>query len=376
VSDTGEQVAADSRRHGLAVWRRYMELPRYLRSVHGAGELVRVVGELATALGFGRLAVVGGSTFTGPIASGLAGALGSAAEPVVPPVEANTEREVTRLAAEPALAAADAVVAVGGGKTIDVAKSACALAELPLLVVPTQLTADGIASPVSVLRDDAGRLRSGPGRLPIAVAVDLDVIAAAPVARTRAGLGDLLANPSALRDWQLAARAGDGEVDDFAALLSQSAFDLVYGAPPRGLADGTPDPEFLHRLLRGLVLSGLAMEIAGSSRPCSGSEHLISHALDTLHPGTAQHGEQVAFGALIATRLQGGDWRGLREFMFAAGLENAAAGFGLPVEVAIAVVRAAPAMRPERRTVLSNPDLAERDLCEAVEDVLAGTGGR
>ena len=72
------------------------------------------------------------------------------------------------------------------------------------------------------------------------------------------------------------------------------------------------------------------MEIAGSSRPCSGSEHLISHALDSLHPGTAQHGEQVAFGALLATHLQGGDWRGLRDFMRAAGLQDAAAGFGLP----------------------------------------------
>ena len=62
------------------------------------------------------------------------------------------------------------------------------------------------------------------------------------------------------------------------------------------------------------------MEIAGSSRPCSGAEHLISHALDALHPGTAQHGEQVAFGALVATRLQGGDWGALREFMLSAGM--------------------------------------------------------
>ena len=50
------------------------------------------------------------------------------------------------------------------------------------------------------------------------------------------------------------------------------------------------------------------MEIAGSSRPCSGAEHLISHALDDLRPGTAHHGEQVAFGALVTTRLQGEDW--------------------------------------------------------------------
>ena len=155
-------------------------------------------------------------------------------------------------------------------------------------------------------------------------------------------------------------------MDDFAALLSQSAFDLVYAPAPAALDDGPPPPEFLHRLLRGLVLSGLAMEIAGSSRPVLGSEHLISHALDSLHPGTAQHGEQVAFGALLATRLQGGDWRGLRDFMRAAGLGDAAAGFGLPAQDIAGVVRAAPSMRPERHTVLSEPGLTDADVEAAV----------
>jgi glycerol-1-phosphate dehydrogenase [NAD(P)+] len=214
-------------------------------------------------------------------------------------------------------------------------------------------------------------LRSGSGRLPIALAVDLAVVAAAPAARTRAGLGDLLANPSALHDWHLAAAAADEEVDDFAALLSQSAFDLVCAPGPVALADGPAPPEFLHRLLRGLVLSGLAMEIAGSSRPCSGSEHLISHALDTLHPGTAQHGEQVAFGALIATHLQGRDWRALRDFMRAAGLNEAARGFGLSAADIVAVVRAAPSMRPARHTVLSEAGVTAAAIEQALADVLA-----
>jgi glycerol-1-phosphate dehydrogenase [NAD(P)+] len=346
-----------------------MELPRYLRAVSGAGELARLVEELAAALGFDRLAVVSGATFTAPLGERLARSLARAdGSPLV--VKANTEAEVARLAGSSQLRDADAVVAVGGGKTIDVAKSACAQAGLPLIVVPTQLTADGIASPVSVIRDAEGRLRSGPGRLPIAVAVDLDVIGSAPVERTRAGLGDLLANPCALHDWRFAAHDGE-EVDDFAALLSESAFDLVFAAPPQGLAEGTPAPEFLHRLLRGLVLSGLAMEIAGSSRPCSGSEHLISHALDQLRPGTAQHGEQVAFGALLVTRLQERDWRRLRRFMLEAGLHDAAAGFGLSPEAIAEVVRAAPSMRPDRRTVLSDDSLSDEAVRAAVAEVFA-----
>ncbi len=350
-----------------------MELPRYMRAVNGQEELIRALDELAAGLDFDRLAVVSGTTFTAPLARDLSGALARAAGAPLG-VETNAESEVARIAAAPALRQADAVVAIGGGKTIDVAKSACALAELPLIVVPTQLTADGIASPVSVIRDSEGRLRSGSGRLPIAVAVDLAVVAGAPAARTRAGLGDLLANPCALRDWQLAAAAGGQELDDFAALLAQSAFDLVYTSSPPQLAAAAPPLDFLHRLLRGLVLSGLAMEIAGSSRPCSGSEHLISHALDSLHPGTAQHGEQVAFGALLATHLQGGDWRGLCEFMRAAGLQDAATGFGLSAGDIAKVVQAAPSMRPERHTVLSEPRVTEDAVAEAVADVLSAAG--
>jgi glycerol-1-phosphate dehydrogenase [NAD(P)+] len=362
--------AATPPRHGVAVWRRYMELPRYLRAVSGQSELARALDELAAGLEFERLVLVSGTTFTAPLARELGAALTRATDEPLE-VEANSESEVARLAAAPELRAADAVIAVGGGKTIDVAKSACATAELPLLVVPTQLTADGIASPVSVIRDAAGNLRSGHGRLPIAVAVDLAVVADAPPARTRAGVGDLLANPCALHDWRLAAVSGDEEVDDFAALLSQSAFDLVYAGAPVDLSQGPPPEEFLHRLLRGLVLSGLAMEIAGSSRPCSGSEHLISHALDSLHPGTAQHGEQVAFGALVATHLQGGDWRGLRDFMIAAGLQEAARGFGLARADAVEVVRAAPAMRPDRHTILSDPRTTPAEIEQAVAEALA-----
>jgi glycerol dehydrogenase-like iron-containing ADH family enzyme len=104
-----------------------MELPRYMRAVDGAEELAAAIEELAASLDFGRLAVVSGTTFTAGVARELSAALPRAGAAAVG-VEANTESEVARLAAEPALREADAVVAVGGGKTIDVAKSACAVA--------------------------------------------------------------------------------------------------------------------------------------------------------------------------------------------------------------------------------------------------------
>jgi glycerol-1-phosphate dehydrogenase [NAD(P)+] len=355
----------------LAVWRRYIELPRFLRVVTGREELVATLEELVTSLGFERLAFVSGATATRalaePIAAATAGALG-------PPhrVEANGQGDVELLAAAPDLLAAQAVVAVGGGKTIDVAKSACELADRPVIVVPTQLSTDGIASPVSVVRVGPDDFESRRARLPIAVAVDLALIAEASVGRTRAGLGDLLANPSAVRDWRLAAAAGMEEVDDFAALLAQSSTGLVYGTDVAGLGEGRLDSGFLGRLLEGLVLSGLAMEVAGSSRPCSGAEHLVSHSLDRLQPGTAHHGEQVAFGALLATRLQGEDWRALRAFMLSAGMQRAARGFDLPEDALVAAIRAAPGTRPGRYTVLDEVDLGEAALRSLLDEVVGG----
>jgi glycerol-1-phosphate dehydrogenase [NAD(P)+] len=355
-------------REPLSVWRRYIELPRYLRTVWSRAALVETLDELTTSLGFERLAFVSGATATRALADPLADATGAALGPPLT-VEANGEVDVERLASAAELRAAQAVVAVGGGKTIDVAKSACERADRPVIVVPTQLSADGIASPVSVIETAPGTFESRRARLPIAVAVDLEVISHASVERTRAGLGDLLANPGAVRDWRRAAAADHEEVDDFAALLAQSSAGLVYGTDVTGLGAGRLEPGFLERLLEGLVLSGLAMEVAGSSRPCSGAEHLISHALDVLHPGTAHHGEQVAFGALVSARLQGEDMGALRDFMLSAGMERAAGGFELSVESLAEAIRTAPSTRPGRYTVLDEVDLSERSLAPIVREV-------
>jgi glycerol-1-phosphate dehydrogenase [NAD(P)+] len=367
VSDAVTPGLLDGPDEALSVFRRFMELPRYLRVVHGEEPLRAAVADMSAELGFGTLAVVSGTGFTREPGERLARSLGAEAVQV----EGNSVADVAQLASSPALAAVDALVAVGGGRTIDVAKSACERIGRPVMVAPTQLTADGIASPVAVIRAESGVFESRHARLPIAVVVDMELVARAPVERARAGLGDLLANPSALHDWRRAAAAGrDDEVDDFAALLAQVASDLIYATDISTLGRGAPRPQLLERLLSGLVLSGLAMEIAGSSRPCSGSEHLVSHALDQLHPGTAPHGEQVAFGTLVCTLLQGEDWGRARDCMAAAGMERALLGFGLAEAELAAVVRAAPGTRPGRHTVLDETDLSDTALVPVLREVL------
>jgi glycerol-1-phosphate dehydrogenase [NAD(P)+] len=341
---------------------RQIDLPHFLRTVEGVDKLAAELVGVLDAVESGAPLFVSGSSQSAAVCSDIA------ARHSREIVADNTRSEVARIAAL-LQRDHDAVVAVGGGRPIDVAKSAALVAGVPVIVVPTQLSADGIASPISVIREDVGEVVSERSALPVAVIADLETLASAPIAFARAGAGDLLGNRTALVDWKLAAEADEDTVDDFAALLSSCAHLLIEGLDLSPLAKGQLPIELARRLLDGLVLSGLAMEIAGSSRPCSGSEHLISHALDQLEPGTAAHGEQVAFGTLVATVLQGGSVHAVRELVSATGMSGALNGFGLPTDRLIEIVRFAPATRPGRFTVLdaSRPDGAA--LRAAIEKV-------
>jgi glycerol-1-phosphate dehydrogenase [NAD(P)+] len=345
-----------------------MELPRFLRAVDGRSQLVDALAGIAGELGFANVCLISGATVTQAIAAELAARLEPATGQLC--VGDNSQEQVDALAGSSELRSADAVIAVGGGKTIDVAKSVCEQVDLPVITVPTQLTADGIASPVSVIRTGPGVVESRHARLPIGLVVDFEVLRRSPVESSRAGLGDLVANACAVRDWRRAAAAGLESTDDFAALLAETASDLVTGTDVTSLGEGALEDAFLHRLLQGLVLSGLAMEIAGSSRPCSGSEHLISHAIDRLYPGTARHGEQVAFGAVLSSRFQNEDWRALKELLANAGMQTATNAFGLSESQVVAAVQAAPATRPGRYTVLDEIDLSGAALEPMVSEVL------
>ena len=195
--------------------------------------------------------------------------------------------------------AVDAIVGIGGGRTLDVAKFAATRLGLPMLAVATNLSHDGIASPVSVLRHGTAR-RSYGVAAPAAVMVDLDFVERAPEHFLRSGVGDVVSNISAIADWRLSHELTGEPLDGVAAALASTAAEAVLAQP------GKPaEPAFLRCLAEALILSGLAMSAAGTSRPCSGACHEISHALDHLYPGLGSHGEQVAIGALFATFVRG-----------------------------------------------------------------------
>ncbi len=257
----------------------------------------------------------------------------------------------------------DAVVGIGGGKTLDVAKYAASLSGLPLVAVATNLAHDGIASPVSSLDDDAGRKSSVGVQMPMAVVVDLDYVRRSEPAMRRSGIGDAISNLSAIADWRLAGRERGEEVDGVAVTFAHvAATSLVHRE------DGIDDDAFLIALAEALVLSGLAMATAGSSRPCSGGDHEILHAIDHLFPGTAHHGELAGAASLFTSFLRGDDGlaRGIDACLRRHELPRLPADLGLTDDQFAQAVAYAPNTRPDRFTILEHLGLDEAAARERV----------
>jgi glycerol-1-phosphate dehydrogenase [NAD(P)+] len=177
------------------------------------------------------------------------------------------------------------------------------------------------------------------------------------------GYADLAANTFALADWVWARDCHGDEYDDYAALLARTATDLVV-ARRHGLAERAPfAEEDIEALVHGLILSGLAMTLAGSSRPCSGLEHLVSHAFDAMRLGSGSHGEQVAVGLVLADRLldtpDGG--RAL-ELLEAIGAPLRPQEIGISLDDALVALDRAVTIRPGRHSRLISAMHADREF--------------
>jgi glycerol-1-phosphate dehydrogenase [NAD(P)+] len=263
----------------------------------------------------------------------------------------------------------DAVVGIGGGKTIDTAKYAASRYAIPMVTVATSLANDGIASPVASLDNEGGRGSYGV-HIPIAVVVDLDFVENGPDRQTQAGVGDALSNLNAVADWELAHRVRGEAIDGLAVALARSGAEALLNHPGTITDDG-----FLTTLAEALIMGGLAMSVCGSSRPASGSCHEISHAIDALQPGAGSHGEQVGLGALFCTFLREDDARfaQMRATMARHGLAMIPADLGLTDEHFVDVVDYAPRTRPDRYTILEHlalgPDEVRTRLADYVDAV-------
>jgi glycerol-1-phosphate dehydrogenase [NAD(P)+] len=260
----------------------------------------------------------------------------------------------------------DAVVGIGGGKTLDVAKYAATRAGIPMIAVATNLAHDGLCSPVASLDHKHGKGSYGVA-MPLAVVVDLDYVREAPAMQVAGGVGDVLNNLSAIADWQLAHRERGEPIDGLALTFARSAAESMLHHP-----GSIADEGFLVSLAEALVLSGMAMAVAGTSRPCSGACHEIVYAIDQLFPGTSNHGELAGLGALFATHLRGDSgFDELRDALARHGLAVRPDQIGLSEEQFVDAVLAAPDTRPDRYTILEHLALDRAGVEDAVRAFVA-----
>ncbi|MCW3010362.1 MAG: dehydrogenase [Solirubrobacterales bacterium] len=256
-------------------------------------------------------------------------------------------------------------VAVGGGRVIDTVKLAAARTGVDFVSVPTTISNDGISSPVASLAGRDGARASHAARMPGGIVLDISAISSAPAETLRAGVGDLVSNLTACLDWRLAAEGGHERYDAFPAMIAESA-----ARPALELTEVT-SPASQELVAHGLLLSGLAMAAAGTSRPCSGAEHLVSHALDSrLAGGAALHGEQVALGTLVAAAAHRSPLLvPLQELFRRLGLPTCPEDLGLTRAQLATAMQAAPGLRPDRWTILTDrcarPGDAEELVAEA-----------
>lgn len=283
-------------------------------------------------------------------------------DPEIMVSQASRMEEVDRAEGLASEIGAGFVVGVGGGRSIDIAKLASLHRDVPFLSVPTAASHDGICSAQASINVN-GETTSISAHSPMAIIADTEVISNAPARLLSAGCGDIISNYTALLDWQLAHRLRNEEYSEYAAALSDMTAKMVVAQAPT-IRPGLE--ESARVVVKALISSGVAMSIAGSSRPASGSEHKFTHAINRIAPGKALHGELCGIGTIVMMYLHGGDWRMIRDALRYTGAPTSAYEVGLDRDTVIEALTSAHKIRPERYTIL-DAGLAKKAAIKAAE---------
>ncbi len=341
---------------------KWMQLPREIYAGH---DVLKNIGEMCLRLGMREKALIVTGETTWDVAgkevlkyleeSGFDVDVIKTGAATVPNLEAVIKK------AE----GVDFLVGVGGGSKIDLAKKASYDLRIPFISVPTSAAHDGIASPRASIREN-GTTLSMEAQEPMGIVADTSIIIQAPYRYLAAGAADVLANITAIRDWELAHKLRNERFSTTAyGLARYSAEAIMENAD--SIKPGLEESAWI--VVKAIVVSGMAMSIANSSRPASGSEHLFAHALEKLAPGKALHGEMVGVGTIMMMYLHGGDWKRIRDVLRSIGAPVTAKELGVEEEQIIEALTHAHRIR-KRYTILGTRGLSK----EAAKNLARITG--
>lgn len=287
-------------------------------------------------------------------------------------IKENSFEEAMELAKYICMNDVEVVIGVGGGKVLDVAKYAGFVGKISYICVPTTLSNDSLSSPVAVLGTEGDARKTFKCTIPSGIVVDVNVVMNAPLSHLQSGIGDTISKYTALYDWKLDAAHRGERVDGFSYLLSDMAFSSLCYNEEKSLKSKA----FIKILTQALVLGGLAMEIAGNSRPSSGSEHLFCHSLEENYKEiNISHGMAVALGSMVSCRLQGQDLGKLETVIRAYHMDMDPMNWGITKDIFTDAWMRAADTRKDRYTVLNETTLTKELLYGIYEELRGGVKG-
>ena len=342
-----------------------MELPRKILIGEG---VVSQVGSLVRSLDAGAASV---AIVTGAVVKARAGEACSASIEkarlksswhVVSDASMDTvSRLQDKITGQP-----DLVIGFGGGRSVDVAKMTAFKLGRPFLSVPTSASHDGISSPfVSVRGTD--KPHSIKANTPIGVVADTHLMSQAPPRLLAGGCGDLVAKITAVKDWELARDEKGEYYGSYAANLAYMSAKIILDESERLKRKSQFS---IRTIVEALISAGVAACIAGSSRPCSGSEHLFSHAVEYVAgPNYGLHGERVGIGTIMMAKLHGLDWEEVAETLENVGAPTKAKQIKLGEDDVVKALVAAQSLRPDRYTILSKSKMDKKSAHRLAKSV-------
>ena len=335
-----------------------MELPRNILIGDG---VIKDLGNFVTDLGVKKVGVISGAIVKERIGEHCHLSLSSSdiKDTWFIANAANTE-VVDAIQKEIVRNGSEAIIGFGGGKSVDVAKTVAYNLGKPFVSVPTSASHDGISSPFSSIKGH-DKPHSIKTKAPVGVLVDTDIITHAPRRLLVAGCGDLIAKITAVKDWEL---ARDEKGEYFGKYSSSLAFMSAKIVMEESRSIGIGNGASVRTVVEALISCGFATCIAGSSRPCSGAEHLFSHALDFIVPNKGLHGEKCGLGTIMMAKLHEIEWEQISSTLKYIGAPTTAREIGIDADSIIKALLMAPTLRPDRYTILTKTSLKVPDALE------------